>query len=214
MWFVGSPLRPRTFWRNWRRSRRRMTDSIGPQASGASAGVATYMPTASPNAGYEPCQLAALDRPRSGDDDGAAHVENASVAPTLRGMTKVTAQMSISLDGCYAGPMDPRDLRRPVRPRVAALCRPSPRRRRSRNPLPVPAGSTRPGLHPALHHPHRARPPPTRYARCNPATACSCTAPSHPRTSAPTPTTATAASPTAPPSHPPPPLPRQGTHTR
>jgi hypothetical protein len=24
-------------------------------------------------------------------------------------MTKVTAQMSISLDGCYAGPMDPRD---------------------------------------------------------------------------------------------------------
>src|ERR687892_2033673 len=27
----------------------------------------------------------------------------------LRGMTKVTAQMSISLDGCYAGPMDPRD---------------------------------------------------------------------------------------------------------
>jgi hypothetical protein len=48
---------------------------------------------------------------------------------------------------------------------------------------------------------------PTRYARCNPATACSCTAPSHPRTSAPTPTTATAASPTAPPSHPQPPLP-------
>jgi hypothetical protein len=32
--------------------------------------------------GYEPCQLAALDRPRSGDDDGAAHVENASVVPT------------------------------------------------------------------------------------------------------------------------------------
>lgn len=27
----------------------------------------------------------------------------------LRGMTKVTAHMSISLDGCYAGPMDPRD---------------------------------------------------------------------------------------------------------
>ena len=27
----------------------------------------------------------------------------------LRGMTKVTAQRSISLDGCYAGPMDPRD---------------------------------------------------------------------------------------------------------
>jgi dihydrofolate reductase len=24
-------------------------------------------------------------------------------------MTKVTAQMSISLDGCYAGPLDPRD---------------------------------------------------------------------------------------------------------
>jgi hypothetical protein len=24
-------------------------------------------------------------------------------------MTKVTAQMSISLDGCYVGPMDPRD---------------------------------------------------------------------------------------------------------
>jgi hypothetical protein len=56
--------------------------------------------------------------------------------------------------------------------------------------------------------------PPTRYARCNPATACSCTAPSHPRTSAPTPTTATAASPTAPPSHPPPPLLRLDTHTR
>jgi dihydrofolate reductase len=27
----------------------------------------------------------------------------------LRGMTKVTAQLSNSLDGCYAGPMDPRD---------------------------------------------------------------------------------------------------------
>jgi hypothetical protein len=27
----------------------------------------------------------------------------------LRGMTKVTARMSTSLDGCYAGPMDPRD---------------------------------------------------------------------------------------------------------
>jgi hypothetical protein len=26
----------------------------------------------------------------------------------LRGMTKVTPQTSISLDGCYAGPMDPR----------------------------------------------------------------------------------------------------------
>jgi hypothetical protein len=25
----------------------------------------------------------------------------------LRGMTKVTPQMSISLDGCYAGPMEP-----------------------------------------------------------------------------------------------------------
>jgi hypothetical protein len=30
------------------------------------------------------CQLATLDRPRSGDDDGAAHVENASVGPTQR----------------------------------------------------------------------------------------------------------------------------------
>jgi hypothetical protein len=184
-----------------------MTDSIGPQASGASAGVATYMPTASPNAGYEPCQLAALDRPRSGDDDGAAHVENASVAPTLRGMTKVTAQMSISLDGCYAGPMDPRDLRRPVRPRVAALCRPSPRRRRSRNPLPVPAGSTRPGLHPALHHPHCARPRPRATPDATRRRPGRARHPSHPRTSAPTPPAATAASPTAPPSHPPPPLP-------
>jgi hypothetical protein len=32
--------------------------------------------------GARPEPLAALDRPRSGDDDGAAHVENASVAPT------------------------------------------------------------------------------------------------------------------------------------
>jgi hypothetical protein len=38
----------------------------------------------------------------------------------LRGMTKVTAQMSISLEGCYAGPMDPRDPRtRPVGWRAA-----------------------------------------------------------------------------------------------
>jgi hypothetical protein len=93
-----------------------------------------------------------------------------------------------------------------VRPRVAALCRPSPRRRRSRNPLPVPTGSTRPGLYPALHHPHRARPRPRATpdaARRRPARARHLP----PRTSAPTPTTATAASPTARPSHPPPPLP-------
>jgi hypothetical protein len=34
----------------------------------------------------------------------------------LRGMTKVTAPMSIWLDGCYAGPMGPRDPRDDVLP--------------------------------------------------------------------------------------------------
>jgi hypothetical protein len=36
----------------------------------------------------------------------------------LRGMTEVTARMPISLDGCYAGPMDPRDPQDHVLPRL------------------------------------------------------------------------------------------------
>jgi hypothetical protein len=52
---------------------------------------------------------AAFDRPRSRVTMMAPRMSRTHGWLRLRGMTKVTAHASISLDRCHAGPMDPRD---------------------------------------------------------------------------------------------------------